>query len=63
MAAFDTSRPTYVAGSKGFGAVFASLIAAFAAWNDTRLTRNALNELSDFELEDIGLTRGDIDAL
>ncbi|MCK0151905.1 DUF1127 domain-containing protein [Marivita sp. S6314] len=63
MAAFDTSRPTYVAGSKGFGAYFASLIAAFATWNDTRRTRNALNRLSDHELADIGLVRGDINSL
>jgi uncharacterized protein YjiS (DUF1127 family) len=63
MAAFDTSRPTYAASSKGFGAFVASLIAAFTAWNDTRQTRNALNQLSDHELEDIGLTRGDINAL
>ena len=63
MAAFDTTRPTYVAGSNGFGAFFASKIAAFATWNDTRLTRNALSKLSDHELEDIGLVRGDINAL
>ncbi|MFP7675325.1 DUF1127 domain-containing protein [Marivita sp. S0852] len=63
MAAFDTSRPTYVAGSTGFGAFFASLIAAFATWNDRRRTRIALNRLSDHELEDIGLMRGDINSL
>ncbi len=63
MAAFDTTRPTYAAGHKGFGAFVTSLIASFAAWNDARLTRNALNDLSDHELEDIGLCRGDIDAL
>ena len=32
----------------------------FAAWNDARLTRNALSRLSDRELDDIGLTRGDL---
>ena len=63
MAAFDTSRPTYAAGRSGFGAIATSLIAAFTAWNDTRQTRNALSTLSDHELEDIGLTRGDINSL
>ena len=62
MAAFDTSRPTYAASSKGFGAFATSLIAVFSAWNDSRQTRNALSQLSDHELEDIGLTRGDINS-
>lgn len=30
-------------------------------WNDRRMTRNALGKLSDRELDDIGLCRGDID--
>ncbi|WP_439123072.1 DUF1127 domain-containing protein [Marivita sp.] len=63
MAAFDTSRPTYSAGQKGFGGIAFSLISAFTAWNESRQTRNALSQLSDHELEDIGLTRGDINAL
>lgn len=41
----------------------ASLVAAVVAWNDTRLTRNALGRLSNHELEDIGLSRGDVDRL
>ncbi len=32
-----------------------------SAWNDARKTRNALNSLTDKELDDIGLCRGDID--
>ena len=32
-----------------------------SAWNDRRQTRNALGKLSDRELDDIGLCRGDID--
>jgi uncharacterized protein YjiS (DUF1127 family) len=39
------------------------MTASFVAWNDARSTRNALSQLSDRELEDIGLCRGDIDAL
>ncbi|WP_299688370.1 DUF1127 domain-containing protein [uncultured Tateyamaria sp.] len=65
MAAFDTTRPAYgaapVAGQiKGF---FSALIAKYVAWNDARVTRNALHGLTDRELEDIGLTRGDIDVV
>ncbi|HKK97995.1 MAG TPA: DUF1127 domain-containing protein [Marivita sp.] len=63
MAAFDTTRPTYAVGHKGFGSMFTSIFAAVSDWNDARLTRNALNTLSDHELEDIGLTRGDVERL
>ncbi len=42
---------------------FASLKDQFAIWNDARVTRKALNALSLRELEDIGLTRGDIDDM
>lgn len=65
MAAFDTTRPTY--GSHGLvGRIFASLasvVSTVSAWNDARLTRNALSSLSDRELDDIGLSRGDIDTV
>lgn len=63
MAAFDTTRPAYaaapVAGQvKGF---FSNLISSMIEWNDARVTRKALNSLTDRELDDIGLVRGDID--
>ena len=32
-------------------------------WNDARLTRKALNKLSNRELDDIGLCRGDIETI
>ncbi len=32
-------------------------------WNEARITRKALNELTDAQLEDIGLTRADITAM
>ncbi len=41
----------------------ARLVARFTAWNDARRTRNALARLTDHELDDIGLSRGDIDAI
>ena len=63
MAAFDYTRAP--AASTGFltrfGAQLAHVFGAFAAWKDAQATRRALNELSDRELEDIGLVRGDID--
>ena len=63
MAAFDTTRSTYgatpVAGKiTGF---FANMIASVVSWNDARVTRNALSSLTNRELDDIGLVRGDID--
>lgn len=39
---------------------FSNLVGTFVAWNEARVTRSSLNALSDRELEDIGLTRGDI---
>ncbi len=65
MASFDTTRP--MADGHLYGARPSNLITrffgAFAAWNDARVTRNALSRLSDHELDDLGLTRGDIDAM
>ncbi len=65
MAAFDTTRTTYA--SAGIANRITSLVsasvAAVVAWNDARVTRNALSALSDRELEDIGLCRGDIDSV
>jgi len=43
--------------------MFARLIDAMTLWNDARLTRRALARLSDRELNDIGLTRADIDCI
>ena len=65
MAALDTTRTT--TGSFGLvgriGATFAAVVNSAIEWNDARATRNALSGLTDRELEDIGLCRGDIDAV
>jgi uncharacterized protein YjiS (DUF1127 family) len=62
MAAFDTTRPFAATGSASrIGGMFVNAFAAVAAWNDARLTRKSLESLSDRELDDIGLVRGDID--
>ncbi len=41
----------------------ADLGTSYSNWNSTRKTRKELSKLSDYALEDIGLTRGDIDHL
>lgn len=42
---------------------FVTTLGAIAEWNDARRTRKVLSQLSSHELDDIGLTRGDIDAI
>ncbi|MGB3243811.1 MAG: DUF1127 domain-containing protein [Sulfitobacter sp.] len=63
MAAFDTSRTAY--GSNAavsfVSSFFSNMLASVVSWNDARVTRKALSGLTDRELEDIGLIRGDID--
>ena len=61
MALFDTTRPAAAGlGLRGFAA---QMVGTFAAWNDARTTRDALSRLSAHELDDIGLTAGDIDRI
>ncbi|MEZ5733240.1 MAG: DUF1127 domain-containing protein [Paracoccaceae bacterium] len=43
--------------------MFGLFVSTFAAWNDARATRKALSKLSDRELDDIGLCRGDIETI
>ena len=65
MAATETTRVA------PFGAISAfrisrmidDTLASLANWNDARLTRKALGRLSDRELDDIGLCRGDIELI
>lgn len=65
MASLDTTQIT--TGSFGLvgriGAAFASVVNAVVEWNDARATRDVLNGLTDRELDDIGLCRGDIDVV
>lgn len=65
MAAFDTTRTAYGSSSavSSFFGLFARIAASVVAWNDARVTRNTLSALSDRELEDIGLIRGEIDIV
>ena len=63
MAAFDTSRPASGLSAGKLSTVFINMFSSVAAWNDARITRNSLSKLSARELDDIGLTYGDIDAI
>jgi len=65
MAMFDTTRTTYGVASfaNRTSAFVSSVFSAIVDWNDARVTRKALAGLTDRELEDIGLIRGDIDAV
>jgi uncharacterized protein YjiS (DUF1127 family) len=47
----------------GTSRVLADVVGRIAAWNDARVTRKALSRLTDRELDDLGLTRGDIDDI
>ncbi|MEO1562904.1 MAG: DUF1127 domain-containing protein [Pseudomonadota bacterium] len=42
---------------------FKSLTRAFADWNTRRVTVDQLSKLNLRDLEDIGLTRADVDAI
>lgn len=65
MAAYETSRPAPFGAISIFRAVqgITSIIGMIADWNDARVTRKALSKLTDRELDDIGLCRGDIEAI
>jgi uncharacterized protein YjiS (DUF1127 family) len=60
MSAFETTHAK--TGFSPLNLVHA-LGASIASWNDARVTRNALAKLSDRELDDIGLCRGDIEFI
>ena len=65
MAAVETTRPAPFGAITTYRAIntVSNAFATLAAWNDARVTRKALNKLSDRELDDIGLCRGDIEFI
>lgn len=65
MAAIDYTRTSAASTNSiaNVGAFLRSAVATVATWNDARVTRNSLATLTDRELEDIGLSRGDIDSV
>jgi uncharacterized protein YjiS (DUF1127 family) len=60
MTAYSTNR---AAASVGVVSVLTNMITAVSDWNDARVTRKALGKLTDRELDDIGLCRGDIEDI
>lgn len=60
MSAYATNRAIATGTASG---IVSSIVAAVVAWNDARVTRNALSRLTDRELDDIGLSRSDIDSI
>ena len=65
MAAYETTRTAPFGAISIFRLVqgFGSIGAAVSEWNDGRVTRKALSKLTDRELDDIGLCRGDIELM
>ncbi len=65
MATLQTNRTAPFGAITTYRAIQAvsNVFAAAAAWNDARVTRTALGKLSDRELDDIGLCRGDIELI
>jgi len=61
--AFAFNRPVAHGMTGGFfGLSIGNTLAAIGTWNDKRVTRRELNNLSDRELDDIGLSRADIEG-
>lgn len=64
MATLDTNRSYTDATIVGTISRFiAGIFTTLVSWNDARITRKSLSGLSNRELEDIGLTRADIDTI
>ena len=63
MASFDTTRPVAGLSAGKITSFFVNMFGAVAAWNDARITRKSLSKLSARELDDIGLTYGDIEDI
>ena len=61
MAVIDTTRPDAATGVIGHTIV--KLTSAVSAYFETRATRKALAQRSDRELDDIGLSRGDVNRI
>lgn len=58
-----TAVETFHASVDSRPGVFSRVAAALTHWAEARETRNQLNRLTDRELSDIGLSRGDIERI
>lgn len=63
MAVYEPSRALSEGVRINPSNLFTRAYGAFMDWNDRRMTRNALNALTTKELDDIGLSRGDINNI
>ena len=64
MAFLDTYRTKTFTKSRNIIVKFiTNMFSELVNWNDARVTRNALSQLSARELNDIGLVPGDIDRI
>jgi uncharacterized protein YjiS (DUF1127 family) len=65
MATFETNRSAPFGATSTYHVIpfVSNVLATMKNWNDARVTRKALSTLSDRELDDIGLCRGDIDHI
>ena len=64
MAFVDTYQKTIFTKPHSIIAKFiTNVFSELSNWNNARVTRNELSQLSDRELNDIGLVRGDIDRI
>lgn len=65
MAAYETSRAAPFGAITVFRMVqtVTNALEAMKAWNSARITRKSLSRLSNRELDDIGLCRGDIELI
>ncbi len=65
MATFETTRPAPFGAVTTFRMTSAldNMRLSLVEWNQKRSTRTALSKLSDRELSDIGMSRGDIERI
>lgn len=65
MSAVETTRSAPFGATATYHAIqfVTRALVALKDWNDARITRKALSTLSDRELDDIGLCRGDISRI
>jgi|TARA_B100000780_G_scaffold44590_1_gene27720 uncharacterized protein YjiS (DUF1127 family) len=64
MAFLDTSHTTALHPPRNLlSKLIKKIFDALISWNDTRVTRNILSQLSTRELNDIGLAPGDIERI
>lgn len=57
---YDPARPSNLNLAGHIGGLFVNLFGTAAHWREVRRTEKVLSELTDRELDDVGLTRADI---